>query len=483
LSSKNTNSWEQTVAQLEEIMHPQSIAVVGASRNPQKEGTRIIQNLLKLGFEKVYPINPSAQDILGLHTYPSIIDVPDPIDLATIIIPPPAVPEVLRQCAEKGVKAAVIRTEGFAEASETGKKLQETLQEIIKSSTIRVFGPNTTGLLNSFSPAFSTSTFIDPENWRPGVVSWIAQTGMFAGAILRHITSSERFGIAKVFGLGNMVDVSEVDSLYYLAEDEQTAVISCYLEGIRDGPRFLHAAKRATAKKPVVILKGGRTPEGAEAALSHTASLVGDYKIFQTAAKQAEILLVDTFEELIAVSKAFVFQPLPKCDLQQKCRVGVFGFSGAINILSTDFLVQNGLQLAEFSKDSLDTLVSIFGPGKATNPIDSYPIGYQVGSEQVIKVALHAMLDDENVDAIFITCYSAGDRDFRASHLINALAERKNIQKPILVSVLGDKLSVDMCRSHLEEQKIPTYPFPIQALRVLSKMVEYSWYRTQIGFY
>ncbi len=474
--SETSRDWKQTVYQLRAIMRPQSIAVIGASKNPKKDGFRVVQILLELGFEKIYPINPAAQEILGLPVYRTISDVPDQVDLATIIIPPQAVPKVLKECTEKGVKAAVIRTEGFAEVGGTGKKLQEALIEIIRQTNIRVIGPNTTGLLNTSPPAFTTSTFVDPKNLRAGEVGWIAQTGMFAGAILRHIISSEQFGISKVLGLGNMIDIDVADGLYYLAEDEQTKVIAMYLEGIKEGQRFIHAAHTATTKKPVVILKGGKTPEGAMAALSHTASLAGNYQIFKTAVKQAGITLVDDFRELINVTKAFAFQPLPPTSPLHRCRVGICGFSGAINILATDSLAQLGLQLATFSEATSEKLMEVFTDSvKATNPIDTYPDSYRLGEERVFQAAIRAILEDEQVDAALISAYAVEEVDFHPKYLTNAIGNRKD--KPVLVSVVGTKSEVEVWRSFLETRRIPIYEFPAEAMKVLAKMDAYARYR------
>jgi len=181
------------------------------------------------------------------------------------------------------------------------------------------------------------------------------------------------------------------------------------------------------------------------------------------------------------VSKAFAFQPIPKCDPQYRCRVGVYGFSGAINILSTDFLSPIGLQIAKFSEETMDKLMSVFSDrGKASNPIDSYPERDRVGAEHMLKVVLRAMLADDQIDAIFLTFYSAGDMNFQPEYLLNALGDRKNTKKPILVSILGEKSNVEVCRFHLEDRKIPTYPFPVQALKVLAKMAAYSRYRTRL---
>ncbi|MFQ6124670.1 MAG: acetate--CoA ligase family protein [Candidatus Heimdallarchaeota archaeon] len=475
--SEPSRDWKQTVNQLRAIMRPQSIAVIGASRNPKKEGFRLTQNLLEFGFEKIYPINPSAHEILGLPAYRTIMDVPDPVDLVTIIIPPEAVPKVLKQCADKGVNAAVIRTEGFAEVGVAGKKLQEALIEIIKETNIRVIGPNTTGLLNTSPPVFTTSTFVDPKNLRTGVVGWIAQTGMFAGAILRHIMSSERFGISKVLGLGNMIDIDAADGLYYLAEDAQTRVIAMYLEGIKEGPRFVHAAQVATTRKPVIVLKGGKTPEGAAAAVSHTASLAGNHQIFTTAAKQAGITLVDDFRELINVTKAFAFQPLPPTSPKRRCRVGVCGFSGAINILATDSIAQLGLQLATFSEATSEKLMEVFTDDvKAMNPIDTYPDSYRVGEERVFQVAIRAILEEEQVDAVLISVYAVEEMDFHPVSITNAISNRKD--KPILVTVVGTKSEVELWRNFLETRRIPIYEFPSEAVKVLAKMDAYARYKT-----
>jgi acyl-CoA synthetase (NDP forming) len=294
------------------FFEPESVAVIGASRNPSKYGYSLLKNLIDLGFNgKIYPVNPNAEEILGLKAYPSVKAINENVDLAIIIVPSFKVPEVMLDCAEKRVKGVVICSSGFREAGEAGKKLEDEVVAIAKKAGIRVVGPNTTGILNATNN-FTTS-FVPLPRFKRGNVAFIAQTGLFAAAAFWWIISKQPFGVSKIVGLGNKCDVDDAEVLEYLADDEETEVVAIYMEGVKDGRRLFETFKKVSKIKPIVVLKSGRSPAGVKASLSHTGSLAVKDEIFDAVCKQAGVIRVGgDLDELLDVTKAFALQPLPK---------------------------------------------------------------------------------------------------------------------------------------------------------------------------
>jgi len=267
------------------FFEPKSVAVVGATNNPLKFGHYLLLNIIDLGFKgKVYPVNLKADKVLGLKAYPRVDLIPDEVEVVAIIVPAPSVPQVMRDCAKKGVKGVVILSSGFREAGGEGIKFEREIVETAKKAGIRIVGPNTTGILNT-SNGFTTS-FVPLPKLSKGNVAFVAQTGLFAAAAFWWILSAEPFGLSKVMGLGNKSDVDDSEALEYLARDEDTGVVAIYMEGVKDGRKFLEAAQKATEKKPVLILKSGRTEAGMKAALSHTGSLAMKDEVFDAACKK-----------------------------------------------------------------------------------------------------------------------------------------------------------------------------------------------------
>jgi len=290
---------------LDLFFRPKSVAVVGASPKPEKLGCIVIENLIKMGYPgKIYPVNPNYTEIQGLRAYPSVRDIPRPTDVAIILVPADAVIEVLKELAEKGVKHAVISTGGFSEVDEEGVKRQREIIEISRRSGIRIIGPNTTGIVSTHD-RFST-TFVRGYV-RPGTVAYVAQTGIFGGLTSSLISTREYFGISRIIGLGNKVDVDDADALEYLENDPETKVILMYIEGLKESRHFLEVARRVSRKKPILALKGGKTPAGAKASHSHTASLATNDSIVDAAFKQAGVIRVSNYMDLVNYAKAFAY--------------------------------------------------------------------------------------------------------------------------------------------------------------------------------
>ena len=452
-------------ADLTAVFEPRSVAIIGASTTPGKAGFNILENLLRLGYKgTVYPVNPKAEEILGLKAYPVVDQIPGQVDAAIIATPARVVVDVMRDCARKGVKAAIIISSGFSEESEEGRHLEEEVIEIAREAGIRVVGPNTTGVFNAENRF--TSSFVPVDRVTSGNVAFIAQTGLFLGVLFEHILSSQRFGISKVAGLGNKADVDDADILEYLAGDAQTEVVAMYIEGLGDGRRFLEAAREVTREKPIVVFKAGTTAAGAEAALSHTASLAGRVEVFEAACKQAGILRVHSFEELLDVVKAFSFLPLPKGS-----RVAVIHFTGAGCVIAADACQREGLELAELSPATVETIGEITPAWhRIRNPIDLWPAIERHWVKTAYGVAIEAALRDESVDALVVSVFAMPrwetyTPDFE---LLRASG------KPVLFCVEGNEELVKEAAAKIEGQGFPVYHQVNRAIFALSHLERYA---------
>jgi acyl-CoA synthetase (NDP forming) len=375
----------------------------------------------------------------------------------------------MRDCAQNNVRNVIIISSGFGEAGEAGqKRLEETLK-FARQGGIRILGPNTTGIL---SPKFRFSTTFVPltTEIKAGSVAFIAQTGLFAGVMLLHIMTAEHFGISKVAGLGNKSDTDEADILEYLYEDEDTRAVMIYMEGVKDGRRFLDVARKFTCTKPLVLLKGGRTPAGAKAAFSHTGSLTGQYSLIETLAKQAGIILAHDVEEMMDFAKALAYQPLPRGHY-----VGIASMSGGAAVMASDTITEAGLDLAPLDSQCLSYLQTLLPEwAVATHPLDLEPLMETIGGNEAYRIGLETLLSDPSVDMCLLVI---GVGIFRETegNLITTLAPllRKR-DKPVVVSLIGTKKVCELLTAQLEEMKVPTYPTVSRAAKSLAAMSQYA---------
>jgi len=385
---------------------PRGVAVIGATPNPLKGGNAILKNLLSGYRGGVYPVNPRYLQIEGLPCYPSISSVSDPLDLAIIFIPAPLVPASVEECAARGVAGVMIESSGFAETGAEGSQYQSELRKMAAAKRIRIWGPNCMGLVDvKHDRIFS---FMDPRarqrEWIPGDVSLVVQSGLLSATFLFDIMSHGLMGVSKVCSVGNKVDVNECDLLEYFIGDPDTRVIGFYLESFADGRRFLEIRRRCT--KPIVILKGGRTRKGADAALSHTASLAGNHRIISGALAQSGIIEVRDFRQLTDVCRTLAMTAPPDAPGN---RVAVLTFSGGAGIVSTDFIEENGLRLADLSEETRTALRGLYPAWMpVAHPIDLWPaleshIGQNVN---IFGLALEAVLADPGVDAVFLHAFT-----------------------------------------------------------------------------
>jgi len=451
---------------LKEIMESKSVVVIGASRDAEKPGSALLKVLQDAGFQgQVAGVNPNGGEVNGVRLYRNLNEVPFAVDLAVMYIPPRSIPLALSACSEIGVKGVVIGSEGFAERDTEGVKCQEAIRDIFKTTGMRGFGPNTLGIVNT-ATGLTTSYFSDASMLGRGSIGFISQSGIFVGALLQYLSSSKVFRISKAIGLGNKVDLDEADALDYLAEDEQTRFIAMYLEDIRDGRRFVDAARNAVSRKPVLLLKGGRTLEGARASASHTGSLATDDTILEGVLKQTGVLRMRDLNELISTMKGLACMPLPRGD-----GIAFVTFSGALSIISVDVCIQEGLGVAQLSPETRKRLSKVIPtPSKAMNPIDIFPDMLLNGFEKTNEEILLALLEDPGVHGIAYLGFPWGVDRYRTG--VDAI--QKNRTKPVLFSILGARNEMEQFGDFMDDNMIPSYYSPETAMKVLSNMRRYA---------
>jgi acetyltransferase len=378
---------------MHKFLDPASVALIGVPRNTGSGTFNNAEVMMRYGYEgKIFPINPNANEICGLRAYPSIADVPEAVDLAVISVGRERVIPTLDQCIVVGVSRIIIITQGFADADQKGKKLQEEIQRRAKANGVRILGPNTMGVLNNFKK-FTTS-FIDvvyPETFSP--VSLIAQTGLFQ--VASQDMAYKHWG--KAVDIGNGCDIDEVDALSYFADDPETKFIVVHMEGIKRDADFLKLAAQTSCKKPVILFKTGRSQAGAKAALSHTGSLVGEDHIFDAVCRRAGLIRVKSSAELKDAIRALV-----QMGEMEGPRLGVVTASGAFGIMTADACEDYGLELARLPDGLADKLLTGLPDWiSVSNPIDIWPIGMIGGNYTgAYGIALTELLRSRDVDGV-----------------------------------------------------------------------------------
>ncbi len=455
------------------FFEPNSVAVIGASRNENRPGHNVLKNLVQLGYKgRIFPINPNINQLLGLPVYPSIKDVPEPVELVIIITPTNLVPTIVKECGELGVKGAVIITEGFGETGETDNiELQNELKQIVEQTGIRVLGPGTMGIVN-LQKNF-TSSYVEFKGLQTtGNITFMAQSGIFTGGLVRYFATYD-IPVSRIISLGNKIDVDDADILNYLYDDPQTKVIALYIEGIHDASRFIQAARKFSMKKPVVVLKGGTTPAGARAASSHTGSLAVNNNIFHAMVKQTSLVQVDTLTDLFEVARAFSITPI----LPLGPRIAVITYSGCLGVLSSDNILKLGLQMATFSNSTSEKIQEVVFDRKfGANPIDTYPATLKSGNEHVFTTALDTVLSDPGVDGALITVWGDETPDEHpfSPHIRDIIVRHHKNKKFTIVPVLGERIGIERERKFFEENGIVTTIFADQAIKIYSYLYQYS---------
>ena len=457
---------------IEYVFYPRSVAVIGASNKAGSVGNVTFANILLNGYTGVvYPVNLQATSIMGVKAYPSLVHIPDEVDLAVIIVPAPFVPEVMEECGHKGVKAAVIITAGFKEIGERGRLLEKRVKELAGNYDIPLIGPNVFGVIN-FDPKIKFNATFGRATPPDGNVAFITQSGAVGLAALEY-AESEGIGLSKFASIGNKADLNENDLLEYLKEDDLTRVILLYLEDLVEPTKFLDNARTITERvgKPILAIKAGRTAEGAKAASSHTGALAGSDEAYGAFFHQCGIIRADTVNELFEYAKAFSAQPIPKGR-----RIGMITNAGGIGIMATDSIIRNGLEVAQLSAEAKTKLKGILPPtASVANPVDV--IGD--ADEARYAAALKVMLEEKDIDGI-ITIWTP-TLMAKAVDIARGVAEiGPPYGKPIMGCILSLQNTKEVIQT-LWKAKIPYYPFPEVAAKTLSMMSSFGeWMKKEI---
>jgi acetyltransferase len=454
---------ETLILTLKQFFRPGSVAVIGASTSPEKLGHAVLRNLVEGGYSdsggKVFPINPSADEILGLRAFANVSEVEDDIDLAVIVIPYPIVPKALRDCGEKGIKAVIVITAGFREAGREGLERELELVEIAREHGIRLVGPNCLGIIDTFTPLNASFSAGMPPS---GPMAFMSQSGALGTAILDWAIAG-RLGMSKFVSLGNKADVSEVDLLELWADDPDSNVILMYVEGLPDGQAFIETARKVSKSKPIVALKSGITQAGSRAVSSHTGSLAGSEQAYSAAFQQAGVLRADSLQTLFDFALGFGYLP----PLQGN-QVAIVTNAGGPGILATDALERSGLRLAELGAECIRSLEQeLPDAASAANPVDV------LGDARAdrYRFALRHVIQAEGVNAVLVILTPQAMTEIGATaEAIVQVAEATDI--PILACFMGEARIEEGTRI-LEAHDVPNFPFPERAAGVLQGMLEY----------
>jgi acetyl coenzyme A synthetase (ADP forming)-like protein len=451
---------------LDAFFKPRSVAVIGASREPRKFGHVIFKNFVESEFEgKTYPVNPSAESILGFKAYPNLEAVPSDLDLAVIAIPAPFVPSVIDECVSKDVKGAIVVSGGFKEIGKKGEELEFEIRQKSKDSGLRIIGPNCIGV---YDPGNHVDTLFLPRyrlrRPKEGPIAFVSQSGAFGSAVLDWAASQD-IGISKFISIGNKIDVDEVDLLNYLADDPLTKCVTVYVESISRGREFLKTASRVAKNKPLVVLKGGVTKDGASAALSHTGSLAGSARVCEGAFEQAGVIQAQTVDELFDYARALAYQPVPKAEKE----LAIVTNGGGFGVIGTDEASELGIKLASFSPETTRALQEKL-PEYSTvrNPLDL------VGDADVdrYRIALNAVSSDKNVGIILVIVLM--QTSFIESDVVDAITESQvTYGKSTIVCTIGGDFTQILVKM-LEENRIPSYSTPERAVNALNALIKYA---------
>lgn len=451
---------------LEKMFYPESVAVIGASKEKGKVGRAVLDNLIN-GFEgHIYPINPKADEIEGLKCYKSVLDVPGEIDLAVIVIPAKLVPGSVRECGEKGIKNLVIISAGFKEVGPEGARLENEVKAIAREYDIRVVGPNCLGIINTISKCNASFAKKMPPK---GNISIITQSGALGTAILDWSEMTD-VGYVNFISLGNKSDLNEIDFMQAWADDKETQVILAYLESITDGPRFLQVAREVSKKKPVVVVKSGRTSAGARAASSHTGSLAGSDAAYDAAFAQSGVIRANTIDEFFDLAGGFSAQPLPIGD-----RVAIVTNAGGPGILATDACVKYGLRLASLSSETIDRLKAALPAAAGLyNPVDVLGDA----SAALYESALNIVLADPGVDGVIVVATPQAMTD--PVGIANVIVKvRKSTDRPVLPSFLGG-VEMEKGVQVLTQNRLLNYDDPERAAYTMHMLTKYHDIRNRV---
>jgi acetyltransferase len=441
---------------------PQGVVIIGASRDPNKLGYGLARNLVQSGYQgAVHFVNIKGGILLGRPVYSTVAEVPDPVDLAVILIPARFIPTTLRACGERGVRAAVLAAGGFREVGPEGAALEDECMRIAEAYGIRLLGPNSIGILDTHLPL--DTTFLPPPGPTPGEVAFLSHSGAICAAVIDW-ARGQGFGLSRLVSLGNQVDVDETDMLVQVAEDPSTRVLTLYLEGVKDGRRFVQEARNVTLTKPIIALKVGRFESGQRAVASHTGALAGQENAYNAAFRRAGVLRAQTSEGMFDRARALAWCPLP-----QGRRVAVLTNAGGPGVTAADALEAQGLKLVPLSVETCNALREILPPAASLrNPVDMLA----AASPEQFADCLRVLLGDPDVDSVMVVyptppMYTSGAV---AKAIIPVVY---SAEKPVVVVVMGERL-IQEAVEHLRAARVPEYRFPERAAAALAALVNRS---------
>lgn len=444
---------------LERLLEPRGVAVVGASQNPSKLGYGVARNLIVSGYRgSMYFVNPHGGRLFDQPVYPDLASVPDPVDLAMIIIPASGVPQALEDCGRRGIQAAVIGSGGFRETGPAGRELEQRCLEVARRFGIRVLGPNCIGFLDTHLPI--DITFLPLPGPIPGDIAFLSHSGAICEAVIDW-ARGQGFGLSRLVSLGNQMDLTEGDLLPTTVADPNTRVVAMYLEGVRDGRQFVEQARRVTRKKPVLAIKVGRSEHGRTAVASHTGALAGSDAAYDAAFRKAGVIRAESTEEVFDWARALAWCPLPKTR-----KMAVLTNAGGPGAIAVDALDANGLEMATLSPETQAKLRK-FLPEAASvrNPVD------MLAAAGVAEFAncLDLLLADENVAGVMVIL--APPPMTSAAGIAGAMIpEIRSASKPVVVTLMGEEMIANAARL-FRQARVPEYRFPERAATAMRALV------------
>lgn len=442
---------------------PQGVAIIGASSKPNKLSYGILENMTLFGFKgAIYPINPNAETILDLKCYQDVADVPDPVDLAVIVLPAERTLEALKACAKRSIKAVIIISGGFREVGAEGKQLEEACLAVARENLMRIIGPNCVGTMDTGTGLDTTFIKGMPV---PGPIGFVSQSGAVCGGVV-DLLIDRHIGFSHFASLGNEMDVTETDVIEYLGEEPRVKVIAVYVEGISNGQHFMEVAERVGRVKPIVLLKAGRSEAGAKAVSSHTGSLAGAYSAYQAAFKQAGVIEVDNIKELFNVAFALGTTALPDGD-----NAAIVTNAGGPAALASDSLAMHGIKLAEIASQTKIKLRTKLNPSaQVNNPVDILGGAEAADYDHCLK----NLLCDAGVDILLPILVPQAL--VNPADVARAMVNNAHGAKPLISCLMGER-SISEAREILHTNNVPLYQYPEDLGIVLGAMKAYREFR------
>lgn len=452
---------------LDRIFYPKSVAIIGATKKPNKIGNVIVKNFMQGKFiGGLFPVNPKYKDIMGLKCYSSVLEIKKKVDCVIIATPAVTVPAIMEQCGKAGVGGVVILSGGFEEVGQ--HKLAEQVKATAKKHNIPVIGPNCLGVFNPYTRV--DSIFLPTyklERPKPGGIAFITQSGAVGSTVL-DLSAFYGIGVSKFISYGNGTVLCENEFLEYLMDDDETEIIILYLEGAKDGRKLLEWMRKVNKKKPIIALKAGKHAIGQAAAMTHTGNIAGAYLAYKSAFRQADVTEAHSLDELFDFVRIFN-QPLPKGN-----RVGIITNGGGIGILTTDSVEDEGLKMAKFSEETEKKLRKILPSyGTVANPLD---LVADAGVEAYEK-AIEIYMNDPGIDALaIVVLLQTPPIDERILHILTKASDDR--RKPMLTISVGGEYTENY-RKILESKGVPSYQSPASAIKALKRFVEYAERRSE----